>query len=148
MGVTALAACSSGTGGTGPTPTPTAASTFVVEGSVAVESDFVANMQADNTTLDGPCAVKAGYDDIKGGAQVVVLDAAGSTVGLGTLATVTLDLPDGTTSLASAFCRATFRVVDVPAGSDFYAIQIASRDPYRLTAADARKPVELSLGDL
>lgn len=83
------------------------------------------------------CDPKGGYSDIGPGTQVVVSDAAGTTIGIGELDRGA-NRPDG--------CTFTFRVEGVPTGHDFYGIAIGKRGTMRYTPDQLTKLVELSLG--
>ena len=145
--VSLLAAC--GTGGdapaVSPSPTPSVA-TGTVAGTVEVELNFTANLQAGNNAVHGPCIVEAGYQDHVDGAQVAVLAASGAVIGVGALVSTGLELIDGGDALTEAYCGFTFRVEDVPKGSGFYGLEIASRDALRYPEAEAFAPLELTLG--
>ncbi len=121
----------------------------MVVGTVAVEADFAGNVQAKNTSEDGPCLVEAGYDDQQDGAQVVVTDATGKTVGVGALKATGLQVLSGSTAMTDTWCGFTFSVLKVPRGSGFYGVAIGHRDPVqfpedKLFAA----PIALALGTI
>jgi len=150
VAVSLLAAC--GTGGEGapassPSPTPSVA-TGTVAGTVEVELDFTGNWQAGNNAQHGTCLVAPGYQDLVDGAQVAVLDASGAVIGVGALVSTGLELIDGGDALNEAYCGFTFRVEDVPKGSGFYGLEIASRDALRYPEAEAFAPLELTLGTI
>lgn len=93
----------------------------------------------DNYKVSGVmCNPDGGYSDISAGTQVVVTDAAGATIGIGSLA-------NGENETAG--CTFAFRVEGVPAGHDFYGIAIGKRGNIKYTPEQLTKPVELSLGD-
>lgn len=83
------------------------------------------------------CDPSGGYSDIGPGTQVVVSDAAGTTIGIGQLDRGS-NRPDG--------CTFTFRIEGVPDGHDFYGIAIGKRGTMRYTPDQLTKTVELSLG--
>lgn len=83
------------------------------------------------------CSGKGEYADIRQHAQVVVTDAAGKTIGVGKL---------GTGVHTEEGC--VFRwALAVPAGHDFYGVEVAHRGLSRYSAAQMNLPVELVLGD-
>lgn len=131
-----------------PTPTATTATTATVAGTLAVEMDFTGNLKAGNHTQNGACLTRAGYDDIRDGASVAVLDAAGKTVAMGEVDEEGLQVPPGSTSMTDAWCGFAFTVPGVPTDGGFYSIAIASRDPYRVTEEEAFDGPELTLGDI
>lgn len=105
--------------------------TITVVGTVEIGGDGFSMVSG------GTCAGDGGYSDIRAGAQVVVSDAAGTTVAVG-------HLGDG--SWIGAHCELPFSV-DVPAGSDFYGLQVASRNVVQYKAGQLNSPVVLSIGD-
>jgi hypothetical protein len=153
-GLVLLGACSSPGGTAEPptvprTPTSTAVPVDYVAGELDVEGDFSANLAAGNHAVGGPCITPAGYSDIADGGQVAVLDAAGKTVGLGSLTSTGMHIADGSTSLADTYCGFTFEVRDVPTGAGFYSIVVGHRDPMRETEADLfGSYLSLTLGDV
>lgn len=137
-----LAGCAAGGAGAEPSPSPT----LSVHGTLRVEQDIAANVRAGQTTQNGPCTVEPGYDDQKGGTRVVVR-SDGDVVGIGSLKDWGLNLPAGETDLTSAWCEFTFRVGNVPAGLDFYTVQIGDRDEYAVTENELGD-LDLTLGDV
>ena len=81
-----------------PTPTPTSTPTpavLTVTGTLTVNSSFVAEDYDGDGTFE--CTrLPAGYEDLKGGAQVKVTDAAGTVVALGQLGDGTANDTDPT----------------------------------------------------
>lgn len=143
-----LAGCA-GAGDDAPAPSPTpSVATGTVAGTVEVELDFTGNWQAGNNAQHGTCLVAPGYQDLVDGAQVAVLDASGAVIGVGALVSTGLELIDGGDALTEAYCGFTFRVEDVPKGSGFYGLEIASRDALRYPEAEAFAPLELTLGTI
>lgn len=84
----------------------------------------------------GTCRGDGGYTDIRQGAQVVVTDSTGETLGIA-------HLEPG--SWVGAHCELPF-AVDVPGGSDFYGLQVASRNVVQYEADRLSGPVVLSIG--
>lgn len=82
------------------------------------------------------CWGERGFADLKTGAPVVVTDAAGKTVGTGSIVSG---------KEIGGRCWLTFKVEDVPKGSDFYGVTVARRDVVQLSAEEIRKPVNLDL---
>ncbi len=87
----------------------------------------------------GPsCVGTKGYDDLRGGAQVVVSDAAGVS-----LAVTQLSSGEST---APTNCVFGFSI-SVPSGKGVYGIQIGHRDKVQYNEADLKKPLALSIGE-
>jgi hypothetical protein len=82
------------------------------------------------------CEGRRGYDDLKIGAPVVVTDAAGKTVGIGQI---------DTAKEIGGQCVLSFRIADVPKGSDFYGVAVSHRGTVQYSADEIAKPIELSL---
>jgi hypothetical protein len=99
------------------------------------------------SSIDGgkTCQGVDGYDDIHGGASVVIHDSAGKVVATGAL-------DDGVgTELATAdiavTCRFDFTVRDVPR-QKFYGVEVSHRGTVTFNAKQVSAgPVALSLGD-
>lgn len=109
----------------------------------------MANVQSGQNVVGGQCTVEDGYDDQAQGAQVVVTDAAGETVGIGELASVGLQILDGSEDMSDTWCGFRFTVEDVPTGSDFYGIAVGHRDPIQFTEDEVfTEGVDLTLGDV
>lgn len=85
------------------------------------------------------CTADDGYDDIEQGAQVVVSDQAGETLGVGNL---------GAGTLRSARCVFGFDIDGVPAGRRFYAVHVgnSNRGEVQHTEQEIRDGVDLSIG--
>ncbi len=113
-----------------PQLTEVLAQTITVRGTVTLIDDKM-------SFRNGNCVGRGGYDDIYAGAQVVVSDASGKTVGLG-------ELEGGTPSNGN--CVFSFAVKDVPRGIDFYGVTVGNRKGMRFTEADVAQPLALSLG--
>ena len=149
-GIALLAACGSSQGNTGAeTPAPTSAPARDVHGTVAVEGNWYENVQQGNTNKGGTCIVEDGFDDQESGAQVVVSDASGETVGLGSLVSRGLQASPGTTDMQETWCGFTFTVKDVPTGSEFYGVAIGNRDPVQFPEDELfGGGLSLTLGDV
>lgn len=118
-----------------PAPTDTTtAKTIVVSGTLDLTGDVLVG-GGDATT----CSGWGGYDDIQPGATVVVTNPAGTTIGVGELAT-------GKTinSEPPRQCQFAFRI-EVPAGLGFYGVEVSHRGRVQFTEADAPY-VKLTLG--
>lgn len=97
---------------------------------------------------DTSCKGAAGFDDIVGGAQIVVTDGAGQTLGLAKLS-------DGRTMGAVSSilerpteCSFAFHVVDVAKGKTFYKVEVSHRGQLQYTEAQiAHGGIHLTLGD-
>lgn len=93
----------------------------------------------------GQCHGRGGYSDLTETTQVVITDAAGTVVATGAV--------DGFgTPAASAGrvspdrCVLAFTVKDVPAGHDFYTIEVARRGKLTYPAEHYGKPLRLQIG--
>jgi hypothetical protein len=90
-----------------------------------------------------PCIGKEGYDDIQGGAQVVVTDQTGSIIATGSLA------PGTPVEAGAAYlCQFAF-TVSVPNDRDFYSIEVSHRGKLTYSLAEMESvgwSVEFELG--
>ncbi|MFI9558911.1 hypothetical protein [Nonomuraea endophytica] len=120
---------------------PASPSTFTVTGTVTVPGGSTAR------GLDGEtCVMDGGYSDIAEGAQVVITNAAGTTIALGRLGEGILDTP-GPDEPYGSHCEFSFKVEKVPAGAAFYGIEVAHRGRLQYTAESIKQPLRLTLGD-
>lgn len=107
-----------------------------VSGSVTISSNINGGKTCEGTN---------GYNDIRGGASVVIHDSAGRVIATG-------QLDDGVgsdfaTSEIALTCRFAFRVPDVPR-QKFYGVEVSHRGTVQFSAAKvADGAVGLSLGD-
>jgi len=92
-----------------------------------------------------PCSPKAGYDDIRAGAQVTVTDESGTVLGLGSLTESGLWAEEPDTLLILSDCRFDFEVA-VPEGAKFFGVEVAHRGVVRYTAEQAKDELHLTLG--
>lgn len=140
-----MAACSSTEDTGGPTSSPTSDPASTLQGVLTLGSDAIGSW------FEGePCAGGGGYDDLAGGAPVVVRDATGTTVAQGELGPGELRIlpqPAGTSFMVGrkAECDLPFRLT-VPATSDFYEVTIGNRPAMPLTADELGSPVNLTIG--
>jgi hypothetical protein len=104
---------------------------------LTVSGTFV--LTDDNLFLgtDG-CAGQDGYSDISTGAAVTVTDGTGAIVGLGRLDSAQLTSTDD--------CTFSFSVADVPAGKNFYGVEVTHRGAVKYAEADLAEPLALTLG--
>jgi hypothetical protein len=110
---------------------------WTTQRSITVDGDITVN-GGGFTSAGSVCTTDGGYTDIKTGAQVVIKDAAGKV-----LATTTLGVGTGT---GSAACTFPFHA-DVPAGSDFYGVELGRRGVVQFTAGQLAEGVHLTIGD-
>lgn len=90
-------------------------------------------------TTGSSCAGKGGYSDIRTGASVTVYDSANAVVASGRLVSSTP---------ISRGCRFDIEVPDVPAGEEFYQVEVSHRGKVTVSAQDAEEgTVALVLGD-
>jgi hypothetical protein len=105
--------------GIAPAPSPTRA-TLQVEGFMNLsQGQFVWNGGADTS-----CTGWKGFDDIRGGTEVVVTDASGKTVAVGELAT---GHATGITNDTATGCRLGFSITGIPPGVGPYGVEIGHR---------------------
>ncbi|WP_434315822.1 hypothetical protein [Leifsonia sp. P73] len=130
-----LTACSGGS--------PAAAHSLSAAGTVSVPVAIVFS-QTDGS-VDEPCTAGDGYTDINSGAQVVITDASGKTIGVGTLGDGTHDAtPDSTTADR---CLFPFAVKGLPAGSKFYGVHVGNQNRGVLQFRSSElKNIQLTIG--
>lgn len=110
---------------------PAAPKVFDARGTMTLTSEKVIGDGGDG------CLGSGGYDDIRGGAPVVVFDDKGKKVGIG-------ELEDGRAS-STVRCVFNFTVDDVPVGGTIYSIEVSHRGEMPFKRADA-KELALTLG--
>lgn len=143
IAVTAVLLVAAGIAGwflTRPEPA-TATPTIAVEGTLTVPNGAV-----DATE----CELSNGYEDIHQGAQVVVKNDSGKTVGVGDLGEPTLEEQDEIEKYSSftfTDCVFPFTVTIRPDGSDFYAIRVGgvTRGSLEYSKEELSQPVDLTL---
>ncbi|MFD9949845.1 hypothetical protein ACFWYW_55750 [Nonomuraea sp. NPDC059023] len=106
----------------------------VVKGNLVVRTTFDTVEISENLR----CTGIGTYADVVEGAQVVVSDATGRTIGVGRLQFGLL---------AEAGCTFPFEVAGVPGDEPFYGVQIANRGRLQYTAAQMSAPIEMIIGD-
>jgi hypothetical protein len=127
-----LAGCSSPTPKSTPKPLQ-AAGTITVP--INIEDALNGTVE-----MGSPCIAEDGYDDITDGAQVIITNASGKTVGVGSL-------EPGTVSSTGSKCQFEFTVNGIPAGSKFYGIHIGNQNRGVIQEpADQIGNVQLTLG--
>lgn len=132
VGALLLTACG---GNSAPTPSkpPAKPATFAVTGHMDLDATGTAVI-ADDGHKGAGCTGQNGFDDIASGAQVVVRDDKGKTVGVsqlepGAMATG-LYAPD-------AHCTFNFTVPDIDSKADFLSVEVAHRGQVQFKRADA-----------
>lgn len=116
---------------------PSTAGTFDVTGTLTLTTDVA---MAD--TAVGPlCQGTNGFDDVALGESVAVLDASGTSVGLGKLQKPTANL-----SASPPSCTFGFRVFGVPAGQKSYSFRIGTRTAPDFGESEMREGPKLTLG--
>jgi hypothetical protein len=111
-----------------PAITPAKPTTFTASG----------HLQFGGGDYNDPCTGTAGYDDITQGAQVVISDAAGKTLGIGALG---VGVAEGGT------CLFPFTVKGVKLGSKFYGVSITHRGVVQYTYSQLKSgQAALTLG--
>lgn len=81
------------------------------------------------------CWGSGGYGDLKQGTQITVTDAGGKVIALGQL---------GAGRMSGTACVLPF-VLDVPAGHDFYGVEVGHRGVVRYTSDQMHRALELGL---
>lgn len=147
-----LAGCSSKASPSSSSSTHTSApSTVSVSGNVTVTGQFAITENGDATTCwtlgNSPLAQtlnsSSPYDAVKEGAQVVVTDAAGKTLGIGQLGTGRAAVA---ANPAEHFdCTFSFIVQGIPGGQSFYGVKVADQQPKQF-AASSIGGVQIILG--
>ncbi|MEU1720352.1 hypothetical protein [Nonomuraea sp. NPDC005692] len=121
--------------GSEPAPAVTsAAAALTVSGSVTVKGGPPQVLTENELT----CRGGGGFDDLRQGAQVVVTDAAGTTIALGQLS--------GGSWKRGVGCIFLFTVPDVPGGEKFYGVEISHRGRAQYTAAQIAAPLAMEIG--
>lgn len=85
----------------------------------------------------GDCVGTGGYDDIRGGAQVVVRGPSGDKIALGHL--------DAGEPRSSVECVFPFTVEDIPIINGIYSVEVSHRGEVSFTQDDAQS-LDLTLG--
>lgn len=132
-----------------PTPTPTPES-FQALGTITVPMDLGATLplQDGKPTIGNPCIPKSGYSDIDEGTQVVVSNASGEKIALGSLDEGTLANGPSGTAFLNSVCQFAFTVSDIPEEGKIFSVHIGNeaRGEESFTATDLRAGISLSLG--
>ena len=93
---------------------------------------------ADGFSASTTCSGKGGFRDISEGAQVTITDSTGATIALGHLGTGRVD---------TGGCVFPFEVADVPAGKEFYGIEVSHRGVIKYGENEVRgSSIKLTLG--
>lgn len=132
LAVLALTGCSAAAAHPAHT-TPKKPTTFLVNGSITLngESSFLA--------LDSGCQGTEGYDDITAGAQVVIADASGKTLGIG-------QLDAGSVTGDGSGCALPFAINHIPIGPKFYQVTVSHRGAVQFASAQMHSAVALTIG--
>lgn len=122
----------------GQDPQPSSSRSLTVRGTVLVRGS------PQDFEVDGwACATTGGFKDIRAGAQVVITDASATTIGVGNLSagwgTAAGDPRVG--------CEFPFVITDVPAGHQFYGIEVSHRGRLQYAADQLASPLHLELGN-
>ncbi|MDI9914335.1 hypothetical protein [Rhodococcus sp. IEGM 1379] len=103
---------------------------FTMTGTMSLDS-------SDSSSTGSGCVGDGGYDDIHSGTEVKVTNGDGKTVATGRL-------ESGDRS--SGECVLPFTIKGVPAGSEFYEVEVSHRGGLTYSEAEAREPLFFSLG--
>lgn len=120
----------------GPSPSPSEVATFAAYGTLTVPG----------IKAESACIAKGGYDDVTGGAQVTVRDAAGKAVALGELGGGSLK-DDGydADDYDDVTCYFDFTVQKIPDGGDIYSVEVAHRGEVSFKRSEATS-IAMKLG--
>lgn len=118
--------------------------TFAASGSLSLSDPDGVYVATDAMAPGAPCQGSGGYDDLRPGAQVVVTDDAGKVLAVGRLDAGATDDSKAYTSPYYRHCVLPFTVSKVPAGEDFYGVQITHRGVVQKSEAEMRDPVALT----
>lgn len=94
----------------------------------------------------GDCVGDGGFSDIHGSTSVVVTDAKGTTVAMGSLLGEGKARRDSVSPIKPTSCTFQFKVAGVPEGSQFYGITVSRRGEQKYTREQLNTPVHLTLG--
>jgi hypothetical protein len=114
--------------------TPATKPTFDLSGTLSLAKASTYGMRDDGYRK---CEGTGGYSDISEGTSVTVYDAAGTVLALGKL--------EGS-KFRNGDCEFTFTVTAVPAGEQFYQVEVAHRGKVSFPSDKARSGVGLTLG--
>lgn len=104
------------------------------------------SVPAGHGTVGAVCTRGVGFADVRSGTGVTITDSTGTVIGTSelTLGTVT-DEKDAGLPGWSTHCRLPFEA-RVPAGREFYGVEVADRGPVRFAEARLGEVAELTLG--
>jgi hypothetical protein len=91
---------------------------------------------------DTPCAAKSGYDDVQEGTEVVISDAAGTTLAVGQLEAGKVVRSEAGFNV----CEFRFQVSGVPGGHSTYRVEISDRGDFHYNQDEMTRGVVLYLG--
>jgi hypothetical protein len=125
------------------TPTP---AVFQVLGVIRLQLGGFTWGEAGDSDLR--CHGYQGFDDIQSGAQVIVRDSAGTTVATGTLDQGKAEniVDSGQGFKQATTCALPFTVNGVPAGKNFYSVEVSHRGQQQYNEQQMHSPISLSLG--
>ncbi len=115
---------------------------FDVVGTITVEGSGRSLTYGTNTS-NCRGASGGGHSDLRPGAQVVIKDASGTIVATGRITDDGKSFGSGSNITR---CILPFKVEDVPAGHDFYSIEVTRRGAVTYTADEIREPMSLQIG--
>lgn len=111
-----------------------------------------AQFQTQGSTAGDPCAGAGGYADLAEGAPVTITNPGRKVIALGEVTAAALQgveveplFDDGTGGGTAHICVLRFTAPKVPAGYEFYGVEVADRGVVEVTAEKARSGLLLSL---
>jgi len=116
-----------------------AASVMYVEGTFTLTDSGSSYYYGSSFTPGRSCEGDGGYSDIQAGTSVTVSDATGRVIATGALS--------GGMATSSSVCAFTFTVPDVPAGEDFYRLEVSHRGTLTYDADELAAGPMVTLGD-
>jgi hypothetical protein len=97
---------------------------------------------------DTGCQARDGYEDIKGGTQVVVRNAKNEVAGLGALEPgIFTGLGPKDDPIRIPTCELPFKVSVSEVSSATYSVEVSHRGQLQYSRADLNQPLALSLGN-
>ena len=106
---------------------------FTITGTIDVHDSVKSSAR-----LGFACEGSGGFSNIGPASPVLVKDETGTVIAVGEMT--------GSRSISSKLCELSFTADDVPAGRNYYLVEIARRGELTYTEEEAREPLSLSIG--
>jgi hypothetical protein len=143
--VIVLAGCGGGSGGPAASsapPSPTAPATFTFSGVALLKSTAVLLQSMINGGQN--CRGGSQFADVLPGAQVIITDSNGKTVGLGQLGTSTY-IKATSPGERDKGCEMPFSIDGLPMDQDFFGVQVGHEQSVQVRRQDALVPQGVSI---